>query len=79
MVLDLLLAVLALGLVLLGATVRVVKDSTLVLPLPVELLRFLERATPTDASSPGPAPTFDAEPHETRDGERAVSATTPGR
>jgi regulator of protease activity HflC (stomatin/prohibitin superfamily) len=56
------------------------KNSTLVLPFPVELLRFLERATPTDASSLGPAPTMDdAEPDETLDGERAVSATTPGR
>ena len=56
------------------------KNSTLVLPFPVELLRFLERATPTDAASLGPAPTMDdAEPDETLDGERAVPATTPGR
>jgi hypothetical protein len=27
------------------------KNSTLVLPFPVELLRFLERATPPDTSS----------------------------
>jgi regulator of protease activity HflC (stomatin/prohibitin superfamily) len=33
------------------------KNSTLVLPFPVELLRFLERATPSDAASAGPAPT----------------------
>jgi regulator of protease activity HflC (stomatin/prohibitin superfamily) len=31
------------------------KNSTLVLPFPVELLRFLERATPTDVVSAGPA------------------------
>jgi len=33
------------------------KNSTLVLPFPVELLRFLERATPpdTDTRSPRPA------------------------
>jgi hypothetical protein len=30
------------------------KNSTLVLPFPVELLRFLERATPADAASQGP-------------------------
>ena len=29
------------------------KNSTLVLPFPVELLRFLERATPADAAPPG--------------------------
>jgi hypothetical protein len=28
------------------------KNSTLVLPFPVELLRFLERSTPTDAGQP---------------------------
>jgi len=33
------------------------KNSTLVLPFPVELLRFLERATPPDVGAPGPAPT----------------------
>jgi regulator of protease activity HflC (stomatin/prohibitin superfamily) len=31
------------------------KNSTLVLPFPVELLRFLERATPADVVSAGPA------------------------
>jgi regulator of protease activity HflC (stomatin/prohibitin superfamily) len=31
------------------------KNSTLVLPFPVELLRFLERATPPDAAKDGPA------------------------
>jgi regulator of protease activity HflC (stomatin/prohibitin superfamily) len=32
------------------------KNSTLVLPFPVELLRFLERATPTGAVPPAPPP-----------------------
>jgi regulator of protease activity HflC (stomatin/prohibitin superfamily) len=32
------------------------KNSTLVLPFPVELLRFLERATPADAAPAGPPP-----------------------
>jgi regulator of protease activity HflC (stomatin/prohibitin superfamily) len=32
------------------------KNSTLVLPFPVELLRFLERATPPEAAVPTPAP-----------------------
>jgi regulator of protease activity HflC (stomatin/prohibitin superfamily) len=32
------------------------KNSTLVLPFPVELLRFLERATPTPPSGPPVAP-----------------------
>jgi 5-formyltetrahydrofolate cyclo-ligase len=31
------------------------KNSTLVLPFPVELLRFLERATPPDAAPPAAA------------------------
>ena len=31
------------------------KNSTLVLPFPVELLRFLERATPPEVSAPPPA------------------------
>src|SRR3954454_21918711 len=30
------------------------KNSTLVLPFPVELLRFLERATPAEAAVPAP-------------------------
>jgi hypothetical protein len=33
------------------------KNSTLVLPFPVELLRFLERATPPEAGQPPAAPT----------------------
>jgi hypothetical protein len=31
------------------------KNSTLVLPFPVELLRFLERSTPAERSAPAPA------------------------
>ena len=48
------------------------KNSTLVLPFPVELLRFLERATPADAAPPGAAP---AEPADGVNpvGPRAVS------
>ncbi|MEW1698660.1 MULTISPECIES: slipin family protein [unclassified Streptomyces] len=41
------------------------KNSTLVLPIPVELLRFLERATPvggTDPAGPTPAPQPTPEP-----------------
>jgi regulator of protease activity HflC (stomatin/prohibitin superfamily) len=45
------------------------KNSTLVLPFPVELLRFLERATPGDASRAGEPVTAAV----------AVPATTPGR
>jgi hypothetical protein len=47
-----LLAVLALG-GLLQTVVEVAaeKNSTLVLPFPVELLRFLERATPAEAAA----------------------------
>jgi hypothetical protein len=33
------------------------KNSTLVLPFPVELLRFLERSTPPDTSTAAPADT----------------------
>jgi len=32
------------------------KNSTLVLPFPVELLRFLERSTPAEAAVPNPGP-----------------------
>ncbi|HEY0403150.1 MAG TPA: slipin family protein, partial [Blastococcus sp.] len=32
------------------------KNSTLVLPFPVELLRFLERATPPEPAAAAPAP-----------------------
>lgn len=38
------------------------KNSTLVLPFPVELLRFLERATPRDAGQPTDRPTAAPEP-----------------
>jgi regulator of protease activity HflC (stomatin/prohibitin superfamily) len=36
------------------------KNSTLVLPFPVELLRFLEKATPTDAARTGETPGLSA-------------------
>ena len=36
------------------------KNSTLVLPFPVELLRFLEKATPTDAERTGETPELSA-------------------
>jgi regulator of protease activity HflC (stomatin/prohibitin superfamily) len=42
------------------------KNSTLVLPFPVELLRFLERATPTEAPAVPAAPSA-PEIHEPRD------------
>ncbi|WP_103383690.1 slipin family protein [Pseudonocardia dioxanivorans] len=38
------------------------KNSTLVLPFPVELLRFLERSTPADAATAGPADGRGADP-----------------
>ncbi|MFE4206618.1 slipin family protein [Streptomyces goshikiensis] len=38
------------------------KNSTLVLPFPVELLRFLERATPSDPAPPPNAPAAPAPP-----------------
>jgi regulator of protease activity HflC (stomatin/prohibitin superfamily) len=37
------------------------KNSTLVLPFPVELLRFLERATPTDGAADGATPSTAAD------------------
>jgi regulator of protease activity HflC (stomatin/prohibitin superfamily) len=61
------------------------KNSTLVLPFPVELLRFLERATPTDVALPSQAVTTPAgaaagaEPHEAPPGETVVRAATTGR
>ncbi|MFI8826401.1 slipin family protein [Streptomyces sp. NPDC053431] len=39
------------------------KNSTLVLPIPVELLRFLERAAPTPPSPHGPATVSHEPPH----------------
>jgi regulator of protease activity HflC (stomatin/prohibitin superfamily) len=50
------------------------KNSTLVLPFPVELLRFLERATPNEGNPAGPAPTTAVVP-----ATASVPATTPGR
>ncbi|HWD03606.1 MAG TPA: hypothetical protein VG674_14260, partial [Amycolatopsis sp.] len=38
------------------------KNSTLVLPFPVELLRFLERATPRDADQPADSVVHSPEP-----------------
>lgn len=54
----------ALELRLLQAVVEVAaeKNSTLVLPFPVELLRFLERAAPREAGAAGPLPGTAAEP-----------------
>src|SRR5438477_12849665 len=53
------------------------KNSTLVLPFPVELLRFLERATPASAASPPPAPPPPPPPplpdHERRNGVPPVA------
>jgi regulator of protease activity HflC (stomatin/prohibitin superfamily) len=68
------------------------KNSTLVLPFPVELLRFLERATPPDAVKDGAAvpgvpidalravdvPTDETGPHEDHAGSAAVPAATTG-
>jgi regulator of protease activity HflC (stomatin/prohibitin superfamily) len=57
------------------------KNSTLVLPFPVELLRFLEGATPARAAPPPPAPHRPAVPpappapdHENRNGIAPVAA-----
>jgi regulator of protease activity HflC (stomatin/prohibitin superfamily) len=50
------------------------KNSTLVLPFPVELLRFLERATPTGAAPPPPAPPPPPPDHERRNGVPPVAA-----
>jgi regulator of protease activity HflC (stomatin/prohibitin superfamily) len=68
------------------------KNSTLVLPFPVELLRFLERATPPDAAKDGPAipgapvgalravdvAADETGPHEAHPGSVAVPAATMG-
>jgi regulator of protease activity HflC (stomatin/prohibitin superfamily) len=43
------------------------KNSTLVLPFPVELLRFLERATPPEAATPPPAATSNGLPVQRAD------------
>jgi hypothetical protein len=52
------------------------KNSTLVLPFPVELLRFLERATPSDATaaqSPSILPT-----NGSHNGDRPAVSEEPG-
>jgi regulator of protease activity HflC (stomatin/prohibitin superfamily) len=70
------------------------KNSTLVLPFPVELLRFLERSTPTEAAVTG-RPSANAEtdaangdrrvvgvpavPHDAAAGKAAIPATTTDR
>ncbi|AXE23249.1 slipin family protein [Streptomyces globosus] len=52
------------------------KNSTLVLPFPVELLRFLERATPDPQPDPAPAAGARPEP-EPRSASPAVEAAPP--
>jgi regulator of protease activity HflC (stomatin/prohibitin superfamily) len=68
------------------------KNSTLVLPFPVELLRFLERATPPDAAKDGPTvpgaavgalravdvAADETGPHEAQPGSVAIPAATMG-
>jgi hypothetical protein len=57
----------ALQLRLLEAIVQVAaeKNSTLVVPFPVELLRFLDRSTPhAPAPAPAPAPRVEAAPEQ---------------
>ena len=54
------------------------KNSTLVLPFPVELLRFLERAAPPEAASQGPALPIPADGTATSaHGGVGVAANTP--
>jgi regulator of protease activity HflC (stomatin/prohibitin superfamily) len=52
------------------------KNSTLVLPFPVELLRFLERATPPEAGTPAPSATEIPEPRMRADVLPAAQPTT---
>ncbi|MHA6783242.1 slipin family protein [Pseudonocardia saturnea] len=47
------------------------KNSTLVLPFPVELLRFLERATPPEMARPATEATPPAPPRDVPDGDPA--------
>ncbi|MGW7192356.1 slipin family protein, partial [Streptomyces sp. NPDC054838] len=60
------------------------KNSTLVLPFPVELLRFLERAAPTPSDATAPPPAAPApRPHEpaaegAQPPEAAEAAAGPG-
>ena len=51
------------------------KNSTLVLPFPVELLRFLERATPADTPDPTSEPAAIANPTP-RSGAPDIASTT---
>ncbi len=52
------------------------KNSTLVLPFPVELLRFLERSTPADTAAAGNQPTAAAPAANTEDSADDAARTT---
>jgi regulator of protease activity HflC (stomatin/prohibitin superfamily) len=52
------------------------KNSTLVLPFPVELLRFLERATPSDAAAAQSPPILPT--NGSHNGDRPVVPEEPG-
>jgi hypothetical protein len=52
------------------------KNSTLVLPFPVELLRFLERSTPPEAGTPAPSAAEIPEPRMRADALPAAQPTT---
>lgn len=52
------------------------KNSTLVLPFPVELLRFLERATPSETTGPMP-PGAPARPNGAVPADRATHHAAP--
>jgi regulator of protease activity HflC (stomatin/prohibitin superfamily) len=49
------------------------KNSTLVMPIPVELLRFFEKMTPGDGSAVGPSAETPAEPEDLGDAEVAAA------
>jgi hypothetical protein len=51
------------------------KNSTLVLPFPVELLRFLERATPTATGTASGGPTATSAADDGQDGGLRVVAS----
>ncbi|GAA4575679.1 slipin family protein [Planotetraspora kaengkrachanensis] len=52
------------------------KNSTLVLPFPVELLRFLERLTPSEVEQPDDAAATPSEPASTADHGMSISQAT---
>lgn len=52
------------------------KNSTLVLPFPVELLRFLERATPPDPGTDAPAAGTQVAPPASSNGDRSIPHQT---